>query len=92
MWEKFTLVAAASLAAFSVHAVSDRYVEQTVELKDGTRVHIFKDGKMGMEDRLGRAFLMPEGQVMEARDGRTLVMNGNEVWRVRWRQLELYGP
>lgn len=92
MWKKFTLVAAASLAAFSVHAFSDRYVDQTVELKDGSRVYIFKDGKMGMEDRLGRAFLMPEGQVMEARDGRTLVMNGNEVWRVRWRQLELYGP
>ena len=33
------------------------------------RSYIFKDGKMGMEDKLGRAVRMKQGQVMEAKDG-----------------------
>jgi hypothetical protein len=45
-------------------------------------VHIFQDGKMGMEDKFGRTFLMEQGHVMETRDGRTVEMKGNEVWRV----------
>jgi hypothetical protein len=92
MRKKFAFAAAASLVALSAHAFNDLYVKETVELKDGSRVYIFKDGKMGMEDRFGRTFLMPEGQTMEAKDGRVLVMKGNEVARVSWLQRELYAP
>lgn len=51
-------------------------------LKDGSTVHIFADGKMGMEDRYGRPVSMAEGHSMTTADGRTVIMKGNEVWRV----------
>jgi len=44
-------------------------------------VHIFSDGKMAMEDRFGRAAHMEPGHAMQTRDGKTVVMNGNEVAR-----------
>ncbi len=50
-------------------------------LKDGGTVHIFPDGKMGMEDRFGRPYSMDDGQPMQAADGSTIIMKGNEVWR-----------
>lgn len=56
--------------------------KQTVGLKDGSTLYIFKDGKMSMEDKSGRAMLMKAGQVMETKDGQRLVMVGNEVARL----------
>lgn len=56
---------------------------ETYMLKDGSALYVFKDGKMGMEDRFGRALSMKEGQTMETADGQSIVMKGNEVWRVR---------
>lgn len=58
------------------------YVSQVVELKDGSTLYIFKDGKMGMESSRGQIVYMRPGAVMEAKDGRKIVMKGNEVWRV----------
>lgn len=45
-------------------------------------MYIFKDGKMGMEDKLGRAVRMKEGQVMETKDGQKIMMHGDEVMRL----------
>jgi len=53
-----------------------------IELKDGSVVHIYKDGKMTMEDRVGRPHTMPEGTSMETKDGKVIMMKGNEVWRL----------
>ena len=55
---------------------------QTVELTDGSTVHVFADGKMAMESRFGRAAHMAPGHAMQTRDGKTIVMNGNEVARL----------
>lgn len=77
-----TVAALAATFAASAFAANDTTLERSVALKDGSTVHVFRDGKMGMEDRLGRPFLMPSGHVMEARDGSTIEMKGNEVWRV----------
>ncbi len=83
MFRQLALAALVTTFAASVAAAWDHgKVERSVELKDGSTVHIFADGKMGMEDRFGRAFSMPEGHVMETRDGQKIVMQGNEVWRV----------
>lgn len=67
-------------------AVSTRLVGtmnvRAVALKDGSTVYVFNDGKMGMEGKYGRAERMAPGHVMEARDGRAIMMVGDEVARV----------
>ncbi|KDP87246.1 copper resistance protein CopK [Cupriavidus sp. SK-3] len=78
----FLLAAGASTLAFSVFAADPSRLEQKFELKDGSTLYIFKDGKMGMEDKLGRPASMKEGLIMETKDGQKIMMQGNEVWRV----------
>lgn len=55
---------------------------QSIPLEDGSTVYVFKDGKMGMEDKNGRSKRMKAGHVMKAKDGTRLVMIGDEVMRV----------
>ncbi len=76
------MAAVAATVSVSALAATDATLDRSVVLEDGTTVHIFRDGKMGMEDRFGRPFLMAPGHTMEARDGTTIEMKGNEVWRV----------
>lgn len=73
-----TLLAAAT-ATFAVDMTN---VAKKFDLKDGSTVYIFKDGKMGMEDRLGRTVGMKPGHVMETKDGQKIIMIGNELARV----------
>lgn len=54
---------------------------QTVALKDGSTVYVFNDGKMGMEDKYGRASRMGEGHLMETKSGQKITMIGNETAR-----------
>ena len=55
--------------------------ERVIPLKDGASVVVFKDGKMSMRDKSGRAHVMTEGTVMETADGQKILMKGNEVFR-----------
>ncbi|MHB0974473.1 MAG: periplasmic Cu(I)/Cu(II)-binding protein CopK [Thiobacillus sp.] len=82
MYKKFLIAGAASVFAFSAFASDMKNVKESYSLKDGSAVHIFNDGKMGMEDQVGRGMLMEEGHVMETKDGQKIVMKGNEFWRV----------
>ena len=82
MFKKLLIAASTSLIAFSAFAVDVSKVEKTVELKDGTTLYIFKDGKMSMENKLGHTVAMKDGVVMETKDGQQLMMKGNEVWRL----------
>lgn len=50
-------------------------------LKDGTTVHVFADGKMGMENRYGVTVPMKEGEIMQTQDGHKFEMKGNELAR-----------
>jgi hypothetical protein len=64
-----------------------------IQLKDGSTLVIFKDGKMSMRDSRGRPMSMKDGLRMETKDGKVYVMKGNEIWRkTREEQLrdELY--
>ena len=56
--------------------------KQVIELKDGSTVYIFKDGKMSMEDKAGRATRMKKDTVMETKDGQKIIMHGDEVMRL----------
>lgn len=81
MFKKLALAAlTTSFAVSAMAALGD--VEKSVELKDGSTVYVFADGKMGMADRFGRAFSMQPGHTMTTKDGQPIQMVGNEIARV----------
>ncbi|PKO86386.1 MAG: copper resistance protein CopK [Betaproteobacteria bacterium HGW-Betaproteobacteria-12] len=89
MLKIFLMVAAISTVATSAMAVDAAQVEKSIPLKNGATVYIYKDGKMAMEDQVGRPARMKEGQVMETKDGQKLMMHGDEVVRLQsLKQLE----
>ena len=82
MIRKFLMTVATASVAASAFAIDTANIEKSYDLKDGSTVHVFKDGKMGMEDKYGRAVTMAEGHAMETKDGGKIMMKGNEIWRV----------
>lgn len=82
MLKKMLMVAALSMAGVSAYAVDAAQVEKSIELKDGSTVYIFKDGKMAMEDKVGRVVRMKKDTVMETKDGQKIIMHGDEVMRL----------
>lgn len=79
MFKNILLFAVGSAVALSAFAVDPGNVEKSIALKDGSTVYQFKDGKMGMENKFGKAVQMKEGHVMETKDGQKIIMVGNEV-------------
>lgn len=82
MLKKMLMIAALCTMGASAYAVDAAQVEKSIELKDGSTVYIFKDGKMGMEDKMGRAVRMKKDTVMETKDGQKILMHGDEVMRL----------
>ncbi len=82
MLKKLLMIAATCAVATSALAVDAAQVEQSIPLKDGSTVYIFKDGKMSMESKLGNAVRMKQGHVMETKDGQKIMMYGDEVMRL----------
>ncbi len=84
MLKKLLMVAAMSAVATAAFAgdAARAAAEKTIELKDGSTLYIFKDGKMAMEDKFGRATRMKQGHVMETKDGQKIMMHGDEVMRL----------
>lgn len=82
---KLALIAVLSTAgattAFAHHFARDE-AKQVIDLKDGSSLYVFKDGKMAMEDRYGRATRMEQGVVMETIDGQQIKMQSDEVARL----------
>ncbi|MCK5921502.1 MAG: CopK family periplasmic copper-binding protein [Methylococcales bacterium] len=68
-------------SAFSASAFSAEAVKQ-YELKDGTTLIVYSDGKMTHQNKYGNSVQMKEGQVMETKDGQKIMMKGNEIWRL----------
>lgn len=63
-----------SLSAFAAQ-------EQTIELKDGGKVMVQKDGTMVHIDAAGNRVKMKDGGVMEAKDGTKFMMKNNALWK-----------
>lgn len=82
MFKNIFMAAAVGMVAMSAFAVNMDQVEQSVKLKDGSTVYLFKDGKMGMENKFGKVVRMKEGHVMETADGQRVIMVGDEVARL----------
>ena len=81
---KYFIGAACIMATMSAFAVDNSKVDRTIELKDGSSLYVFKDGKMAMETRTGGTATMKSGEVMEGKDGQKYMMVGNEVARLDW--------
>ena len=84
MLKKMLMVAIMSAVSVTAFASDEARAaaKQVIELKDGSTVYIFKDGKMGMEDKYGRATRMKKDTVMETKDGQKIMMHGDEVMRL----------
>lgn len=77
MFKQIIIASATGLIALS--AFANGQPAGTYELKDGSTLHVFTDGKMGMEDKVGRVLSMNEGHTMVTTDGKQIVMAGNEL-------------
>ena len=84
-----SLIAAAVVSVLSLPALAEVYpvpdswqITERIELKNGMFLNLYRDGKMAMENTFGQSVHMPAGQAMQARDGRSITMNGNETIRV----------
>lgn len=82
MFKKLLVAVASSTVALSAFALEGNQMEKCIELTDGSTVHVFTGGNMGMQDKWGRAFSMEPGHVMQTKDGQKIVMKGNEAMRV----------
>ena len=80
--KQLLLATTLSVAAASAFAINADKAEQTIPLKNGSTLYIFKGGKMAMEDKLGKAVSMKAGEVMETKDGMIIMMHGNELMRL----------
>ncbi|KDP87198.1 copper resistance protein CopK [Cupriavidus sp. SK-3] len=76
------LAVAALVVSLSAIAADRSDILKSYALNDGSTVHVFKDGKMAVENPFGRAVSVKEGQVLEAKDGTRITMKGNEVARL----------
>jgi hypothetical protein len=80
--QSIALLAFAALAAQGTMALGAENLVKQYEMKDGTTLLVYQDGKMAMQDKSGRTHSMKPGQRMETKDGQVLMMQGNEVWRL----------
>ena len=82
MFKKVLVAVASSVISLSAFAVDANQVATSIQLNNGAMVHVFADGKMAMQDQFGRAVYMEPGQSMQTKDGKQIVMRGNEVARL----------
>lgn len=82
MLRKLMMIVALVTVGASAYAVDHSQVQKSIELKDGSTVYFFKDGKMAMENKVGNAVRMKADTVMETKDGQKIMMHGDEVMRL----------
>ena len=67
-----------ALTAFAVSGLAIAAGTETtgaIPLKDGSTLHIYQDGKMTMEDKVGRPQTMPQGTPMETKSGKVITQD-----------------
>lgn len=71
------------LLIFSLSAVAadERVKDQVIDLKDGGKVTVQKNGTMVHVDAAGNRVRMRDGVTMEAKDGTKYVMKNNALWK-----------
>ncbi|MEO5658329.1 MAG: CopK family periplasmic copper-binding protein [Polaromonas sp.] len=77
--KKLLIITLLGTAAISAFAVDSSLVDKSIPLANGATVYILKNGKMAMEDNLGRVVRMKQNEVMVTKDGQKIMMHGDEV-------------
>jgi uncharacterized membrane-anchored protein len=54
---------------------------QAIQLKDGGKLTVQKDGTMVHIDAAGNRVHMRDGQIMETKDGWKLIMKNDAIWK-----------
>lgn len=90
MLKKIAVAIAGSVVALSVLAADPSGIVKSIDLTDGATVHVFRDGKMAMENEMGQITSMREGHQMNARNGEKIIMRGNETERLHMEFLSKY--
>lgn len=67
----------------SVPSAPAKTTETAWSLDGGLTLYVFQDGKMGVKDQYGKARMVPEGVVLSAKDGRTVIMGATDSWRLQ---------
>lgn len=91
---KLALIAVLSTAGATTafaHDAASAEAQQKIDLKDGSTLYIFKDGKMAVEDRYGYATRVGRGAVLETRDGQKITTQSDEVARLHSLIIEGHG-
>jgi hypothetical protein len=76
-----TKFVAALLAAAAIGFPAYAGDPVTVELKDGGKLVVDKDGKTYHADAKGKRVRMKDGQVMEGKDGAKYLMKNDAIWK-----------
>lgn len=75
------VLSVAAIPSFAFDAATTA-AEKTIPMKDGGTLYVFKDGKMALGNKYGRAISMEVGQSLEAADGSKITVSSNEVARL----------
>jgi hypothetical protein len=78
---KTKLIAAILAAACIAFPAYAQDAATTIELKDGGKVIVDKDGKTYHADAKGKRVRMKDGVVMEGKDGAKYLMKNDVLWK-----------
>lgn len=76
---KIALTLALVVPALSVFALDNAGIVKSIPLKDGSTLHQFKDGKMAVESKYGRAVRVKEGTTVVTADGQSIQVTRDDV-------------
>ena len=79
-----SLMGAISLPSFAGDAAAAA-AKEMINLKDGSTLYVFSDGKMALESKYGKAEFLMKGQTLQTADGRTIKADSNDI--ARWDSL-----
>ena len=78
---KLSIAALAAALTLSLSAVGAEAETKVIELKDGGKITLQKDGKTYHTDAAGKRVRMKDGVVMEGKDGERYIMKNDVIWK-----------
>lgn len=79
--KKLSIAALSIAMAVSISAIGAQGEEKVIELKDGGKIVLQKDGKTFHADSAGKRVRMKDGVVMEGKDGQKYLMKNDAIWK-----------
>jgi len=79
--KKLSIAALSVAVAISLSAIGAQGEEKVIELKDGGKIVLQKDGKTFHADSAGKRVRMKDGVAMEGKDGQKYLMKNDALWK-----------